>query len=103
MPPNDSEVLRSVEVTLARLEGKVDATLVDHSRRLSDLEGTVRAEVEKIEGRLDRKAKTLAGHEARIEDLEDDRASTLPRAAQGAGIITGVGALVLSVWTRIGV
>lgn len=83
-----------VALALARIEGKLDATLPElaaKSNRLSD-------EVTALRGRVTDQGRTLAGHTERIQDLEERTSGQLGRSAQIVAVIGGVfGVLALLV------
>ncbi|MCU4295806.1 hypothetical protein D3I60_01700 [Brevibacterium permense] len=85
-----------VALSLARIEGKLDATLPElasKSNRLSD-------ELTVVHGRVTDQGRTLAGHTERIEDLEERVSGQLGRTAQIVAVAGGVlGLLALIVPT----
>lgn len=81
-------------LTLARIEGKLDATLPElaaQNQRLAN-------EVSALHGRTTEQGRTLAGHTERIADLEERTSGQLGRTAQIVAVLGGVlGVLALVV------
>ena len=74
-----------LRISVARIEGMLNATLAQQTQRLNQHEGTLSQHV----GRLNEKGKTLARHDERITDLEEDSAAQWGR-------VMGVLALLVS-------
>lgn len=74
-----------LRIIVARIEGMLTATLARHDQRLDQHEHALDQHGE----RLNEKGKTLARHDERLQDLEDDNSARWGR-------ITGVLALLIA-------
>lgn len=74
-----------LRISVAKIEGMLTATLARHDQRLDQHEGTL----DQHGRRLDEKGKTLARHDERIKDLEEDNSARWGR-------VTGIVALLIA-------
>lgn len=72
-----------LRVSVARIEGMLNATLARHDQRLDQHEGTLNHH----EGRLNEKGKTLARHDERLNDLEEDNSARWGRVTGVLGLL----------------
>lgn len=86
-----------LEVSVARIEGMLTATLTRHDQRLDQHEGTLRQH----QGRLTEKGNTIARHDERIKALEEDNSARLGRVTGVIGTITALVAVAIAVFNRI--
>lgn len=93
--------LLTVQLSLARIEGMLEATLKNHSDRLERLAAQhkdhVAAQIADRAIMSELVAKHV-GHEERLKDLEETRSGQLPAAAQATGIVAGASAILLGIW-----
>lgn len=75
-----------VALALARIEGKLDATLPE----LAEKSNRLSSEVDTLHGRVTDQGRTLAGHTERIADLEERTTGQLGRAASVVAVLGGL-------------
>ena len=86
----------AVQISLARIEGMLTASLPRFDQRLDQHEGTLSA----LDQRMREKGNTLARHDERIKDIEEDNSGRLGRITGTIGSIIGIAALALALWNR---
>lgn len=86
-----------VALALARIEGKLDATLPE----LSEKHRRVDATLETLHGRTSELGRKVAGHAERIEDLEERSKGQLGRAATIVAIAGGLVGLLSAILPAI--
>lgn len=86
-----------LRISVARIEGMLTATLARHDQRLDQHEGTLNQHG----ARLNDKGKTLARHDERLKDLEDDNAGRTGRVVGVISLIISGAVALLSVVNAI--
>ena len=94
----DGEVRRNtfdLEISVAKIEGMLVASLARHDQRLDQHEGTLG----QLETRMREKGNMLARHDERIKDLEEDNSGRLGRITGTVGAIVGIAALLWAIFS----
>jgi hypothetical protein len=84
-----------LQISVARIEGMLSASLARHDQRLDQHEGTLN----QVEIRLREKGTTIARHDERIKDLEEDNSGRLGRITGTIGALVGVAALLWAIFS----
>lgn len=84
-----------LQISVARIEGMLTATLARHDQRLDQHEGTL----SQIDERVRDKGQLLARHDERIKDLEEDNDGRLGRITGTIGALVGVAALLWAIFS----
>jgi hypothetical protein len=79
-----------LQLSVARIEGMLSSTLARHGERLDSHEGTLGS----MEVRMREKGNTIARHDERIRDLEEDNSGRLGRITGTIGALVGIAAQI---------
>ena len=83
-----------LQISVARIEGMLTATLARHDQQLLQHQGTLTQHDE----RLREKKESIARHDERIKNLEEDNSGRLGRITGIIGSIVGLAALLWAVF-----
>jgi hypothetical protein len=84
-----------LHISVARIEGLLSASLARHDQRLDQHDGTLT----QLDMRVREKGNTIARHDERIKDLEEDNSGRLGRITGTIGALVGVAALLWAVFS----
>ena len=86
--PDFNDPLMQLHLSVAKIEGMLSTVITSHAEKIVALE----TRTDSHDKRLNDKAKTLAGHSERIDDLEDDikeiKATDSGRAGRNVAVIS---------------